>query len=108
MKARFLLAVGIATLSTPATALAADPTPVAGCSASRELLTIDETLKRVDFRIYKGQEEEIIALVESLDENGDEYLCSKPFKPNRGQDRKLGVDDYAYLQVGDNQITSRL
>lgn len=103
MKFRIPLAVAGAILLTPVTALAVD-SPEAGCAASRDLLTIEGTLARIDYRIYDPAEvEDVEALVGALDANGDGYLCSKQFKPNKGQDKQWGADDYVITQIGDNQ-----
>jgi hypothetical protein len=107
MKLHIPVAVLVATLAIPATAQAAND-PVGGCAASRQLLSIDETLLMVDEQIYDAEGwAAIAALIASVDANGDGRLCSKQFSPNRGQDKHWGGVDYVITQIGDNQVTGR-
>jgi hypothetical protein len=87
----------------PATAVLAAP----GCGAGWDLMTVADTVERVDERIYDAAEwAEIVALVESVDENGDGWICSKQFKPNQGQDKQwIGPEDG---DIGDYVITTIL
>ena len=93
---RLLIAVGFVTvgllLAVPASATAA---PAAGCGEGFDLLTIADTIKNVDTRIFDAAEWAAIQLVMAgADLNGDGYLCSKHFKPNQGRDKKLiGPED---------------
>lgn len=106
---RIGLAVALVAALVPATAVSA-----AGCGADFDLKTIDATLNDVDERIYNATEWlEIVALVESVDANGDGLLCSKQFKPNQGQDKQwigpedVGVTDYVITLIGDNKAQGR-
>ena len=82
-----------------------------GCGADFDLLTVDETIARVDPRIYTPSElDDLAALIASLDAlgNDDGLLCSKQFKPNDGQDKQWigpedeGVADYVITMINDN------
>jgi hypothetical protein len=107
VKLRIPLAVVVATLIMHPTAWAADA-PTAGCPASKQLLSIDDTLARIDRRIYNDDEwAALVGIIEGVDANGDGYLCSKQFEPNRGQDKQWGAIDYVITQIGDNQPAGR-
>lgn len=49
----------------------------------------------------------VVAIIEGVDANGDGFLCSTQFEPNRGQDKHWGAVDYVITQIGDNQPTGR-
>ena len=83
---------------------------VPGCGAAYDLLSIEATIDRVDERIYTPTEfAEIEALVASVDENGDNLLCSKQFGTNQGRDKQwIGPEDgdisnYVVTQIIDNK-----
>jgi hypothetical protein len=102
------LIIVVATLTMPATSWAAEE---AGCPANQDLLPIEETLARVDYRIYDTETEAAVrGIIADLDANGndDGYLCSKQFKPNRGRDKQWGATDYVVTQIGDNKPPGRL
>ena len=110
MKLLFPIALLAATVAVPATSWAAEPA-VAGCPAGKVLLSVTATLDRVDYKIYTAADEAAVrALLAGLDTNGnhDGYLCSKQFKPNQGQDKHWGAENYVITQIGDNQPTGRL
>jgi hypothetical protein len=107
VKLRIPLAVVVTALIMPSTAWAADD-PTAGCPASKQLLSIDDTLARIDRRIYNDDEwAALVDIIEGVDANGDGYLCSKQYEPNRGQDKQWGAVDYVITQIGDNQPAGR-
>jgi hypothetical protein len=103
---RFLVAVAVLAALVSATPVLAAP----GCSAAYDLLSIDDTIDRVDERIYTPAEfAEIEALVASVDANQDGWLCSKQFVTNQGRDKQwIGpedgdISDYVVTQVNDNK-----
>jgi hypothetical protein len=100
-----LLIAALATLVFSTPALAAP-----GCGQGWELVDVATALDRVDERIYNAEEwVQIVALVESVDANGDDLLCINQFKPNRGQDKHwigpedVGVSDYVVTGILDNK-----
>lgn len=106
-EASYPFAVVAATFILPPAAAAADD-PIAGCPASKRLLLIDDTIARIDRRIYTDEEWAAIAVViKGVDVNGDGYLCSKQFEPNRGQDKQWGALDYVITLISDNQPSGR-
>lgn len=87
---------------------------VPGCGAGLDTLSVAATIERVDERIYDAAEWlEIEALITSADANGDGVLCSKQFKPNRGQDKQwIGPEDgdisnYVITSILDNHAEGR-
>ncbi len=85
-----------------------------GCGAAYDLLSIDDTIARVDDRIYTPAEfVEIEALVAAQDANGDGLLCSKQFVTNQGRDKQwIGpedgdISDYVVTAVIDNKAMGR-
>jgi hypothetical protein len=85
-----------------------------GCGAGFQTLSVADTIARVDPRIYTAAEwAEISALIASVDANEDGVLCSKQFKPNRGQDKQWigpedeGVSDYVVTMIGDNKAVGQ-
>ena len=83
---------------------------VPGCSAAYDLLSVAATTARVDDRIYDAAEwADIVALIASVDANGDGLLCSKQFGPNQGRDKQwIGpedgdISDYIVTQLIDNK-----
>lgn len=85
-----------------------------GCGADWDLLSVDATIDRVDVRIYDETEWVAIEeLVAAQDMNGDGLLCSKQFKPNRGQDKQwIGpedgdISDYVVTTLMDNKVVGR-
>lgn len=99
----------VALLVSAAPALA-----VNGCGAGFDLMSVDDTLERVDDRIYTDEEwAEISGLIAGADLNGDGLLCSKQFKPNRGQDKQwIGPEDgpisgYVITLIDDNRAVGR-
>lgn len=109
MKLFVCLAAVAVSIAIPSMAQA-DGVPTAGCSSSKDLLSIDATILRVDLSIYDVETKVlIIESITALDDNGndDGFLCSKQFKPNRGQGQLGGVD-YVITQIQDNQPAGRL
>ncbi len=109
MKLLISLTIVAASITMPSMAHA-DAVPTAGCPASKDLLTVEATLARVDFSIYDATDIATITdLIRALDVSGnhDGFLCSKQFKPNRGQGQLGGVD-YVITQMSDNQPAGRL
>jgi hypothetical protein len=83
---------------------------LAGCPAGKDLLSIEGTLAIVDFSIYDLETQAVVrGAIADLDANGndDGFLCTKQFKPNRGQGQLGGVG-YVITQISDNQPTGRL
>jgi hypothetical protein len=106
------ISVAIAVLSAFVYATPALASP--GCGAAYDLLSIDDTIARVDDRIYTSAEfAEIEALVAAQDANGDGLLCSKQFVTNRGRDKQwIGpedgdISDYVVTAVIDNKAMGR-
>lgn len=104
-----LVLAAFALLVSAAPALAAN-----GCGSGFDLKSIDETLERVDDRIYDSEEwTAISALIAAEDTNGDTLLCSKLFAPNRGQDKQwIGpedgtISDYVITLIMDNRAVGR-
>jgi hypothetical protein len=102
---RISLLVAALALLVPATPALAAP----GCGQGWDLMSVAATIERVDERIYNAEEwAQIVSLVESVDKNGDDLLCSKQFKPNQGQDKHwigpedVGVSDYVVTGIKDN------
>jgi len=102
------ISVAIAVLAALVFATPALAAP--GCGAAYDLLSIDDTIARVDARIYTSAEfAEIEALVAAQDANGDGMLCSKQFVTNQGRDKQwIGpedgdISDYVVTQVTDNK-----
>ncbi len=103
---RMILAIAVIATLTYATPVLAVP----GCGAAYDLLSVAATTARVDDRIYDAAEwVEIVALIASVDENGDGLLCSKQFVTNQGRDKKwIGpedgdISDYVVTQLMDNK-----
>ena len=103
---RITLVIAVLAALVPATPVLAVP----GCSAAYDLGTIADTTARVDRRIYNDAEwAEIVALVASVDANGDGLLCSKQFVTNQGRDKQwIGPEDgdisnYVVTQLIDNK-----
>ena len=72
---------------------------------SKELLTVEATLAKaeVSLSIYDPDTKAAVEqLIRDLDTagNNDNHLCSKQFKPNAGQDKQWGADDYVITQIG--------
>lgn len=102
-----LAALALLVTATPALA-------VNGCGAGLQLLTVEDTLARVDDRIYDTEEWVLIGeLVAGEDTNGDGWLCSKQYKPNQGQDKQWigpedgAISDYVITTVLDNAAVGR-
>jgi hypothetical protein len=83
--------------------------PVAGCGADFTLGTVEEAFDAIDKRIYSEEELRTILaeLQDLLDANGDGYLCWKQFKPNQGQDKFWGAEDYVITLIDDNKAVGR-
>ena len=87
---------------------AAAPTKVGGCG-SQQLVTEDQAITMVDWRIYSDEERTTIeSEIRSLDVNDDGQLCIKQLKPNRGQDKQWGAEDYVISAISDNVAVGRL
>ena len=105
------LAIAVAVITMPTTSWAADPVAVAGCPPKMELLSVEDTLKKVDWKIYDAETKAAIeGIIADVDTNGndDGYLCSVLLKPNQGQDKKWGATDYVATKIGDNKPTGQL
>ena len=103
---RIALFTAALVLLVPAAPVLAAP----GCGEGWDLTSESATLDRIDERIYSSDEWlEVIALVESVDANGDDLLCTRQWKPNQGQDKKwigpedIGVTDYVVTGISDNK-----
>jgi hypothetical protein len=103
---RIALFMAAFALLVPATPVLAAP----GCGEGWDLMSESATLDRIDERIYTSVEWlDIIALVESVDANGDDLLCTRQWKPNQGQDKKwIGPEDtnvtnYVVTGISDNK-----
>lgn len=109
MKILTVVTIVVAVITMPATVWAAGHA-TDGCAASFTPLSIADTLKKVDRRIYPEEDQwaEVIRIVEAQDANGDDVLCVKQFKPNQGQDKHWGAEDYVITQVFDNLAKGRL
>ncbi|MFC0682376.1 hypothetical protein ACFFGH_31485 [Lysobacter korlensis] len=86
--------------------------PVAGCGASFSLTTIGGAVQAVDWRFVDGVDvppagaaEDIAAVV---DRNADGWVCIKQYKPNQGQDKKAGAEDYVITLISDNTARGRI
>jgi hypothetical protein len=85
-----------------------------GCGAGFDLMSVDDTLARIDDRIYDADEWAALSeLIAAQDMNGDGWLCSKQFEPNRGQDKQwIGpedgdISDYVITLLMDNKSVGR-
>jgi hypothetical protein len=85
-----------------------------GCGAGFDLMSVDDTIARVDDRIYDAEEWEFLSeLIAAEDMNVDGWLCSKLYKPNRGQDKQwIGpedgeISDYVITLIIDNKAVGR-
>lgn len=109
MRFHIPFAIVASTLIMPAAAWAADSS-APGCPASKERLSIQATLDKIDDRIYSDAEWTtlVIPLIEGVDTNGDGILCSKQFAPNPGQDKQWGALDYVITQISDNKPAGRI
>ena len=105
-----VVAAGV--MAVPAVASAAGP--VAGCGKGQMLLTVQQTIEMIDWRIYSVDERaELEPIVRGLDQNLDDHLCVKQFKPNKGQDKHWGATDLGYSEyivtaMGDNKAQGRI
>lgn len=102
-----LAALALLVTSTPALA-------APGCGAGFDLLSVEDTLGRVDVRIYTAEEwAAVTELIAAQDMNGDGWLCSKQFAPNRGQDKQWigpedgAISDYVVTTLMDNKAVGR-
>jgi len=89
----------------------ADTSPVAGCGNDFTLDTVPDIFDNVvDLRIYPTEADRtaVLELLLSDDSNGDGYLCWKQYKPNRGQDKAWGAEDYVVTLSLDNNAAGRL
>ena len=104
-----VLLAALALLVSAAPTLAVD-----GCGAGFDLLSVDDTVARVDDRIYSATEwDELSALIAAEDADNDGMLCSKQYAPNRGQDKQwIGpedgdISDYVITLIIDNTAVGR-
>jgi hypothetical protein len=104
-----VLLAALALLVSAAPALATD-----GCGAGFDLMSVDDTVARVDDRIYTPDEwAELAGLIAAEDMNGDGLLCSKQYTPNHGQDKQwIGpedgdISDYVITLIIDNKAVGR-
>ena len=107
---RMSLAIAVLAVLVSATPVLAAP----GCGEGLDLLSVADTLDRVDERIYDTAEwAEIAALIAAQDANADGLLCSKQFKPNQGQDKQWigpedgAISDYVITMLMDNKAVGR-
>jgi hypothetical protein len=107
---RISLALALFALLVTAAPVLAAP----GCGAGWDLRSVDDAIGIVDWRIYTSAERaEIETLIASVDANGDELLCTKQFKPNRGQDKQWigpedgNISDYVVSTFLDNKVVGR-
>ena len=104
-------ATALATFVLGSPVSAADP--VAGCGKGKALVTIEEGLDSIDWRIYTAEEEaEIRELIPTIvDTNGDGWACMKQFGPSMGisnkwTDRQFA--DYIVTSLGDNKSNGQV
>jgi hypothetical protein len=106
----------LVSIAVLAALLLASPVAAAdnGCGAGFDLKTVDETIARVDPRIYTPDElADLAELITAEDGNGDGLLCSKQYAPNRGQDKQwigpedTDVSDYVITLILDNKAVGR-
>jgi len=89
-------------------AQSATAAPVAGCGAGFRLMTVQQAFGVIDWRPYDAEARaEAEAEIAALDENGDNYLCVKQYKPNRGQDKVYGAEDYVITALLENSAKGR-
>jgi len=86
---------------------------VAGCGKGKQLVTIEEGLDSIDWRIYSTEEEaELRQLFPTLvDLNGDGWWCMKQWGPslgisNKWTDREFA--DYIVTGLSDNKANGQL
>jgi hypothetical protein len=83
--------------------------PVGGCPTSFNLDTVADAFAAIDQRIYDEKAlDELYVILETLDGNGDGFLCWKHLKPNQGQDKQWGADNYVITLLQDNGRSGRL
>ncbi len=102
---------GLALTFAGAQTATAGQLPSGGCGAGHSLTTVAGAVEVVDWRFLGGPdeapewaEEEISTLV---DLNEDGMVCVKNYKPNRGQDKRAGAEDYVITLVSDNRAVGR-
>ena len=113
---RISVALAVMAVLVSATPVLAVP----GCGAAWDLRPIGSATEAgsaagiVDWRIYdEAETAEIEALIASVDANGDGLLCTKQFKPNRGQDKQWigpedgNISDYVVSTFLDNKVVGR-
>ena len=85
--------------------------PSGGCGAGHSLTTIAGAVDVVDWRFLGGADVppewafDDIRTVVDLNEDG--LVCVKNYKPNRGQDKRAGAEDYVITLVSDNRAVGR-
>ncbi|NNF55152.1 MAG: hypothetical protein HKN03_12010 [Acidimicrobiales bacterium] len=95
-----VVATGV--MAAPAIASAEDG-PIAGCGKGWQLLTVSEANASIDWRIYTTDERAAVEIVVAgQDQNLDNHLCVKQYKPNQGQDKHWGAPDYIITAAMDN------
>ena len=104
-------ATALVTLALGSPAAAADP--VAGCGKGNPMMTVEDGLAMIDWRIYTPEERaELEPLFRALvDVNGDGWLCVKQFGPslgisNKWSDREFA--DYVVTRLTDNKANGQL
>ena len=104
-------ATALATFALSSSVAAAEP--VAGCGNGKQLVTIEEGLDSIDWRIYTPDEEaELRALFPTIvDTNGDGWWCMKQFGPslgisNKWTDREFA--DYIVTALSDNKANGQV
>ncbi len=102
---------GLAVALSGAHAASAGQLPAGGCGAGHSLTTVSGAVEVVDWRFLGGPDvapdwadEEIGTMV---DLNDDGMVCVKTYKPNRGQDKRAGAEDYVITLVNDNRAVGR-
>ena len=104
-------ATALATFVLGSPVSAADP--VARCGNGNELVTIEEGLDMIDWRIYDAaQEAELRELFPTIvDTNGDGWWCAKQYGPSVGISNKWTdgeITDYRVTRLTDNKSNGKV
>jgi hypothetical protein len=106
---RAATAVFIATVSVWGSSNAAASQSAAGCGGGYELLSVDETLARIDQRPYlaDGTWQQVTEAIALFDLNADGLLCSKRLPSNSGQDAKSGFEGHWSTNIMENRAVGQ-